>query len=279
MSSERYESFAQLILGLNHNMWALHRTKRAFSNLIIQDLDTVMYYWDTDSYTMTGKPMSYRNDRWDMVRTLVQLTLLLTGADACTPHIIDAVWGEDQAARLALGGPQGNLSLIYQKILTLSKVAMNMVHIWMTDPAMDFLTPTSPSFPRLPPTVQQLLLHACNTKIYAQEPVPLGAAMTQLLNNNLREYILPDTTPFAEKAIQWYRKLLLHPEEADDMTGFDNGILIAYGMCPPCTLPKYYQMDPENQPTHFMRGTVVEMWGVDTHEVMYTTVADWETNN
>ena len=77
-----------------------------------------------------------------MARTLVRLTLLLTGADACTPHIIDAVWGKDQAARLALGGPRGNLSLIRQKILTLS----NMVHIWMTDPAMNFLTPTSPSF-------------------------------------------------------------------------------------------------------------------------------------
>ena len=118
-----------------------------------------------------------------------------------------------------------------------------------------------------------------NTKIYAQEPVPPGTTMTQLPTNNLREYILPDTTPFAEKAIRWYRKLLLHPEEADDMTGIDNRILITYGMCPPCTLPEYYQMDPENQPTHFMQGTSAEIWGTDTHEVMYTTAADWETKD
>ena len=122
----------------------------------------------------------------------------------------------------------------------------------MTDPAMKFLTPTSPSFRCLLPTVQQLLLHARDTKIYAREPVPPDATMTQLLTNNLHEYILPDTNPFAEKAIRWYCILLLHPEEANDMTGFDNGILIAHGMCPPCTLPEYYQMDPENQPTHFM---------------------------
>jgi hypothetical protein len=44
MSSEHYKSFAQLVLGLNHNTWALHCTERAFRNLIIQDLDTVMYY-------------------------------------------------------------------------------------------------------------------------------------------------------------------------------------------------------------------------------------------
>ena len=103
--------------------------------------------------------------------------------------------------------------------------------------------------------------------------------MTQLLTDNLREYILPDTLPFAEKSIRWYLKLLLHPEKANNMTGFDNRMLIAHGMCPPCTLPEYYQMDPENQPTHFMRGTAAEILGTDTNEVMYTTAADWETDD
>ena len=63
------------------------------------------------------------------------------------------------------------------------------------------------------------------------------------------------------------------------MTGFDNGILIAYGMCPPCPLQEFYQMAPENQPTHFMRGTAAEIWGTDTHEVMRTTAADWDTED
>jgi hypothetical protein len=62
------------------------------------------------------------------------------------------------------------------------------------------------------------------------------------------------------------------------MTGFDNWILIAYGMCPACTLPEYYQMAPEHQPTHFMRGTAAEIGGTDTPETMYTTTADWETD-
>jgi hypothetical protein len=63
--------------------------------------------------------------------------------------------------------------------------------------------------------------------------------MIQLLTNNLCEYILPDSFLFAEKAIRWYHELLLHPENANDMMGFDNGILIAYGMCPLSTLPEY----------------------------------------
>ena len=46
------------------------------------------------------------------------------------------------------------------------------------------------------------------------------------------------------------------------MTGFDNGILIAYGMCPPpVKLMEYYQMDPAKAPIHFMRGTAAEVWG------------------
>jgi hypothetical protein len=188
-------------------------------------------------------------------------------------------WGQDEAARLALGGPRGDLSLIRRKLLTLSKVAMNMVHIWMTDPTMNILAPTSPNFQRLPPTVQQLLILAGCNIIYAHEPVPPGTPATQLLINDLREHTYPDTLPFEENAIRWYCELLLHPHKADDMTGFDDGILIVYGMCPPCPLQEFYQMAPEHQPTHFMRGTAVEIWGTDTYEIMRTTSANWENEH
>jgi hypothetical protein len=129
MSHDSYKSFARLVLGLNHNTWALHRTEHAFRNLVIQDLDTIMYYWDTNIYNIKCKPISHRNDCWDMARTLTRLTLLLTGTNACTPRIVASVWGEDEAACFTLGGPRGDLSLIRRKLLTLSKVAMNMVHI------------------------------------------------------------------------------------------------------------------------------------------------------
>jgi len=38
-------------------------------------------------------------------------------------------------------------------------------------------------------------------------------------------------------------------------------------------------MAPEDQPTHLMRGTAAEIWGADTHEVMYTTATDWDTDD
>ncbi len=77
------------------------------------------------------------------------------------------------------------------------------------------------------------------------------------------------------KAIRWYCELLLHHDKADDMTGFDNGILIVYGMCPPCKLQEYYQLALENCTTHFMQGTAAKIWGDDMHKVMYTSAADW----
>jgi hypothetical protein len=77
----------------------------AFHNLLIQDIDAIMmYYWDTDNY-LNGAPVLLPDNRLVMARILARLTLLLTGADAYLPHIINSVWGDDKNARLALGGP------------------------------------------------------------------------------------------------------------------------------------------------------------------------------
>ena len=59
------------------------------------------------------------------------------------------------------------------------------------------------------------------------------------------------------------------------MTGFDNEILMVYGMCPPCELMEYYQLDPRIAPSGFMRGTAAEVWGDDTHEVMRWPASSW----
>ena len=96
-----------------------------------------------------------------------------------------------------------------------------------------------------------------------------------MLTNNLRQYLKSNSAPFDKKAIQWYRELLLDQANLDDMTGIVNGILIAYGMCPPCKLQEYYQLAPQNCPTHFMQGTAREVWGDDPFEIMNTTAADW----
>jgi hypothetical protein len=123
MSKEIYTSFGLLILGLNHDSWATARTELAFRNLLIQDIDAMMYYWDTNNY-VNGASVLLPDNHLDKACIHARLTLLLTGADACTPHIINSVWCDNKNARLVLGGPRGDLSPIHRKILTLSKVAI-----------------------------------------------------------------------------------------------------------------------------------------------------------
>ncbi len=64
---------------------------------------------------------------------------------------------------------------------------------------------------------------------------------------NLQNHRVPNTLTFEENTIIWHRSLLLNRAHTDDMTRFDNGILIVYGMSPPVELMQYYQMDPTAQ--------------------------------
>ena len=52
------------------------------------------------------------------------------------------------------------------------------------------------------------------------------------------------------------------------MTGFNNEILMVYGVCPPCESMEYYQLDLGIAPLGFMQGTAAEVWGDDMHEGM-----------
>jgi hypothetical protein len=273
MSRELYKSFTLLVFGIDHDSWANAHAKSTFCNLILQDIDAILYHYDTDNF-VNGHPISLPGNLTDMAHILAWLTLLLIGTDAYTPHIIDSVWGEDANAQLALGGPQGDLSLACRRLLTLSKVAINTVYIWMMNPNTPVLAPHSNGFKSLPPTVQQLLRHTHEKIVFAREPVPSGTTITHLLTNNLCSYLVSDTLPFAKKAICWYCDLLLNHEKVNDRTGFNNCILIVHGMCPPCKLQDY-QIDPEPAPTHFMRETADKVWGSDTYKIMYTTADNW----
>jgi hypothetical protein len=99
-------------------------------------------------------------------------------------------------------------------------------------------------------------------------------AISPSTHRNLQNYIVLDTLSLEEKAIRWFNKLLLHWDMVDDITEFDNGIMMAYGMCPPCTAMEYCQMEPERMPTHFTRRMAKEVWGDDIFEVMRKTAED-----
>jgi len=270
MPRELYSTFCTHVLGLPTGSYTAHRSEKTFRNMLLHDIDALLHYYNVNYFTQSStenpEPISLPGDRSDMARILARFTLLLVGTDACTPHIFNSVWGEDNEARVALGGPRGDLLLIRRRVLALSKIAINTIYTWMTDPDTPILAETSLTFQRLPPTFKQLLLQTHDKIVYARQPIPSGSESATMLTNNLRAHLHPDNSSFEEKAIQWYRDLLLNQEQdLDDMVGFDNGILIAYGMSPACELmvPReelsLIRSTAEN-PTYFMRCPTTELW-------------------
>ena len=47
MPKALYKAFCHHLLGLPPNSWASHQTESAIRNIIIADLDTMMFYYDT----------------------------------------------------------------------------------------------------------------------------------------------------------------------------------------------------------------------------------------
>jgi hypothetical protein len=105
-----------------------------------------------------------------------------------------------------------------------------------------------------------LLLHSLDKITHAREPVQSGAASTKLLTDNLRAHT------FKTKAIQWYRNLLINKNNnLNDMIGFGNGILVAYGMCPSCELlaPQHklsFIRASSEAPAYFMQCPSTDIW-------------------
>ena len=143
---------------------------------------------------------------------------------------------------------------------------INTIYIWTTDPKFPVLKPNSWSFQYLPPTLQTILLHSREKLTYNRDPVSSGTALAKLLTDNLHAHIFSDTSTFEDKATQWFRDLLLNKnDDLDDKIGFDDGILIAYGMCPPCELlvPRHELClirSSSDKPTYFMRCPSNEIW-------------------
>jgi hypothetical protein len=104
--------------------------------MLLQDIDALLHYYSINYYssffTTTpskyAEPVSLPGNCLDMAKILAQFTLLLIGMDDIMPHILNLVWGAGDSARLALGGPRGDLLLIRRRVLAPSKIVINTMH-------------------------------------------------------------------------------------------------------------------------------------------------------
>jgi hypothetical protein len=61
MTKEQYRTFTQLVLGLDDETWAKYCTKSAFCNMILQNLDVMLYYFKID-WHVNAMPISPPGD-------------------------------------------------------------------------------------------------------------------------------------------------------------------------------------------------------------------------
>ena len=124
-------------------------------------------------------------------RILARLSLLVMGADALAPAIVEWIWGQDDVVRRNLGNPRGDLAII-----------QFCWHVW--------LTTTTPSICGSPPpfggvniimteALQHvlsgihdflLLVQETTSTIYVGEPLPPGKDIIQKLQHNLQQHQL-----------------------------------------------------------------------------------------
>ena len=89
MSQDEYNLFTLLVLGLRPDK--NHGTKRSESSFINMLLEDFVSLTNLTAVFALNKP----SDRKMIIRILTHFAILLLGADALTPTIIQTVWGEN----------------------------------------------------------------------------------------------------------------------------------------------------------------------------------------
>jgi hypothetical protein len=65
MPHNLYRIFCTIVLGLPSDSWAITRSEAAFKNLILHDINAIMYYFDTNTYyKMNPSPYQETSRTW-----------------------------------------------------------------------------------------------------------------------------------------------------------------------------------------------------------------------
>jgi hypothetical protein len=123
---EDHHVFMHLVLGLDYGGMGKgskgHKQRdHSFVNMLLTNFSAI-----TNLHPTIHNKIA--NNEQALARALAHCSLLLLGSDALTPSIIHQVWGANDIIHQKLGGPHGDLSLIQQCLVLLSKIAINTYH-------------------------------------------------------------------------------------------------------------------------------------------------------
>jgi hypothetical protein len=167
---------------------------------------------------------------------LARFSILLLGADALTPVIIEQVWGQNKVAHCNLGGPRGDLALICCRLVLLACVANITYHLLLatTFNGGTIIPPNTLQY--LPPGVQDIIqiVMKNDAAIYVHEPLQSGQDQFNILQHSLCQHPTnPVSSNFDDIIISWYCNLLLNGDHSTDTTGVENHLFGAFGLYSP----------------------------------------------
>ena len=231
-----------------HNCFMLKEDYTLFATVILCTRKSAIHYGGyhsessflnnllCDFVCLTNLSVCFRFDengtRRDIAQILARFSLLVLGAEALTPRIVERVWGSNPTTRWNLGGTHGDLALIRQQLISLAVVTNNTFHLWLTTSFNDTVIIPTEGLAHVPPGMRDILTIVKDTTsaIYVREPLHDGQNRINILLDNLRSSSTnPSSLSFEDIVVSWFKDLLLGNNQANDQTGVDNQIFQAYG--------------------------------------------------
>jgi hypothetical protein len=136
--------------------------------------------------------LSKSTNKHAMACILARFSLLMLGADALTPVIVEGVWGKDDFVCQHLGGTRGDLAIIRRRLILLACMANNAFHLWFNISFKERKIITPKARQHVPQGVcNTLLLVKDNTSVvYVCKPLPSSKDCIHKLQHNLRQHRL-----------------------------------------------------------------------------------------
>jgi hypothetical protein len=238
MTHKEFQKFEYLVFGLdslsyfgsNKHSEGFKQTKYSFLNMILSNFVTITNLYPVITHKIEG-------DHHLLAQALTQCTLLLIGANALTPSIIQQVWGANETVRRNLGGPRGDLALIRCRLISLSAVTINAFYLWTTTDHNNTRVITPDALQFNPPGLCTIidLIAQPSAATYVRKPLAPGTDRVNILLDNIHNSLNPTSSTFEDMVVTWYFELLLCKRHANNSTGIANGIFAAYGVPTPST--------------------------------------------
>ena len=195
MSKEDYTLFANVVLHTRKSAlhYGEHHSESAFINTLLCDFVCLT---NLSAFFRLNEEGTKR----DIVRILARFSLLMLGAEALTPRIVERVSGSNPIIRWNLGGTRGDLALIRRRLISLAVIANNTFYLWPTTSFNGTVIIPPEGLAHVPPGIRDILTIVRNatSAIYVHKPLDEQDRINILLDSLQSSPIDPSSLSFED---------------------------------------------------------------------------------